>query len=96
VRLSRLSSSFRCTLLILHRPTATVLLPVTPATTLAVLRALLMDALSHGAGDELPELPKAANDIALWRLLHQEEDEVQEDKWERLTDEKSGADKWGL
>lgn len=72
------------------------MLPVTSATTLAVLRATLMDALAHGAGDELPELPKAANDIALWCLLSQEDDEVQEDKWERLTDEKSGADKWGL
>ncbi|GAA5885033.1 hypothetical protein JCM6882_007202 [Rhodosporidiobolus microsporus] len=81
----------------------TILLPVSSATTLSTLRATLLSALeataaSNADDDALPPLPSSAADIALWRLEAPDHDmEGNEiEKWVRLTDEKSGADKWGV
>ncbi|GAA5998079.1 uncharacterized protein JCM10292_002307 [Rhodotorula paludigena] len=82
----------------------TVLIPVSSATTLATLRTTLLSALtstaSHAASDDpdLPALPESADDIALWRLEAPEKDAEgnESEKWVRLRDEKSGADKWGV
>jgi hypothetical protein len=81
---------------------ATILIPVTSSTTLSALRTTLLEALSAtsaaNADDEvLNKLPTTAKDIALWRLEPLEGGETDEAvKWVRLTDEKSGADKWGV
>ncbi|GAA5865379.1 hypothetical protein JCM1840_001548 [Sporobolomyces johnsonii] len=81
----------------------TVLLPVTSTMTLSTLRATLLAALKATASspapdEDLPPLPSAAADIALWRLDAPERDDdgTETAKWVRLTDEKSGADKLGL
>ncbi|KAI5480998.1 hypothetical protein MNV49_006184 [Pseudohyphozyma bogoriensis] len=42
---------------------------------------------------DLEELPASEDDIAFWRNLG---GNGEDDKWDRLTDEKSTADKWGL
>ncbi|GAA6035007.1 hypothetical protein JCM8097_002140 [Rhodosporidiobolus ruineniae] len=79
----------------------TLLLPVTPTTTLSSLRSTLFAALTATAASaaeddpDLPSLPTEAKDIALWRLDAAGEN-GEEEKWVRLTDEKSGADKWGV
>ncbi|BGP19024.1 hypothetical protein JCM10213_009266 [Rhodosporidiobolus nylandii] len=77
----------------------TLLLPVDSSTTLSVLRQSVLSALaatsSTASADdpELPLLPADAKSVALWRLEPLGDGE---EKWVRLTDEKSGADKWGV
>ncbi|BGP29435.1 hypothetical protein JCM10296v2_001174 [Rhodotorula toruloides] len=82
----------------------TILLPVSSSTTLSSLRSLVLTALQATASSafqddpDLPALPSSANDIALWRLEAPEKqaDGSASEKWVRLRDEKSGADKWGV
>ncbi|GAA5917941.1 hypothetical protein JCM8208_002804 [Rhodotorula glutinis] len=84
----------------------TVILPVTPTTTLSDLRALVLTALAStasSASDDDPDLalsplPTAADDVALWRLDAPERDADgnETDKWVELRDESSGAAKWGV
>ncbi|TNY23339.1 hypothetical protein DMC30DRAFT_414211 [Rhodotorula diobovata] len=82
----------------------TILLPVTPSTTLSSLRSTVLAALASTASSaldddpELPQLPTDADDIALWRLDAPERDADgnEADKWIQLRDEKSGVDKLGL
>ncbi|BGP37383.1 hypothetical protein JCM10450v2_001292 [Rhodotorula kratochvilovae] len=82
----------------------TVLLPVTPSTTLPALRISLLAALTATASaatsddPDLPALPSDTEDIALWRLDAPERDADgnERDKWVLLRDETSGADKWGV
>lgn len=81
---------------------ATILLPVTSSTTLSALRSSVLEALKHGGAEELKELdmvvPTTDKDIALWKRIGGvvEASADDEQQWERLKDEKSGADKWGL
>ncbi|GAA6010900.1 hypothetical protein JCM11491_004591 [Sporobolomyces phaffii] len=89
----------------------TIFLPVSSTSTLASLRETLLSALASSRFDAaLPEpeyldleLPAHATDIALWRLEPSSSAEAAggagggaEEKWIRLTDEKSTADKLGL
>ncbi|GAA6012645.1 hypothetical protein JCM10207_009067 [Rhodosporidiobolus poonsookiae] len=80
----------------------TLLIPVSSSTTLSALRATALEALAATAttnadDPDLPAVPESADDVALWRLDKVEADEAGlGEKWVRLTDEKSGADKWGV
>ncbi|GAA5844816.1 hypothetical protein JCM9279_000004 [Rhodotorula babjevae] len=83
----------------------TVILPVTPTTSLSDLRALVLTALAStasSASDDDPDLatalPTATDNVALWRLDAPERDADgnETDKWVELRDESSGAAKWGV
>ncbi|GAA5973270.1 hypothetical protein JCM11641_003043 [Rhodosporidiobolus odoratus] len=92
--------AFPLSSLLLKASKTTILIPVSSATTLSTLRTTLLEALrsttptAQADDPDLPTLPEDAKDIALWRL--EQTPEGEEDKWVRLTDEKSGADKWGV
>ncbi|GAA5871920.1 hypothetical protein JCM8547_003304 [Rhodosporidiobolus lusitaniae] len=92
---------FALSCLRLKQSKTTLLIPVTPSTTLANLRSEALAALqataAHNADDVvLAVLPDKPEDIALWRKDPVVTPEGAEDNWVRLTDEKSGADKWGV
>lgn len=87
--------------------TATLLLPITTSTTLTQLRSLLLEALTSSRPKnedslsfEPTILPTSEKDIAFWRRLSggtvNEDGEEEEDIWELLKDEKSGAGTWGV
>ncbi|GAA5833854.1 hypothetical protein JCM5353_003074 [Sporobolomyces roseus] len=75
----------------------TIFLPVDSKATLSSLRETLLSAL-QATPDSSIDLPKSSKDIALWRLEPSEQQEVEdgEEKWIKLSDEKSTADKLGL
>ncbi|GAA6053683.1 hypothetical protein JCM3770_001695 [Rhodotorula araucariae] len=82
----------------------TLVLPVTPSTTLAALRAALVAALAataaHAAADDpdLAAVPAGPDAVALWRLdaPHRDADGNETDTWVRLSDDMATADKWGV
>ncbi|GAA5829018.1 hypothetical protein JCM11251_004099 [Rhodosporidiobolus azoricus] len=88
-------SSLRCKI-----SKTTLLLPVSSTTTLSTLRSSILSVLqatsaTNADDEDLPALPSNAKDIALWRLDEPGAAEGEE-RWVRLMDEKSGADKWGV
>ncbi|KAM0792910.1 hypothetical protein ACM66B_002671 [Microbotryomycetes sp. NB124-2] len=74
----------------------TIFVPITPSTKLNELKAALFQAVTSVGADEVPELPATADDVALWRRTDDNAVEGQEEQWEKLKDDKSGADKWGI
>ncbi|KAK4046487.1 hypothetical protein OIV83_006013 [Microbotryomycetes sp. JL201] len=74
----------------------TIFVPIKPSTKLGELKAQLFEAIKATAADDISDLPSSEDEMALWRRLDDENADGQEEQWERLKDDKSGADKWGI
>ncbi|KAK4048064.1 hypothetical protein OIO90_005965 [Microbotryomycetes sp. JL221] len=75
----------------------TIFIPITPATKLPELKAALFQTITSVGADELVSLPTSVEDVALFKSNNSTTtSDDQDEQWDRLKDDKSGADKWGM